>query len=173
MENLTPKNDIREQLTERLRLRQWRLSDGDAIIEFYSDPDMSKYVGGPRDEDDAWRGLALMEGHWRLKGFGYWAVEERQSQEFVGCIGLWQSPGWPEVELGYGLVENHQGKGYGTEAGRRCIEVARDDLSASSLVSYIDKENLPSIKMAEALGARHDGCLELASHGPHEVYRHF
>lgn len=173
MQQLTANNNIQELLTDRLRLRQWRLSDGDAFIKFYSDPVMSKYVGGPRNEDDAWRGLALMAGHWRLKGFGYWAVEERDSEDFVGCIGLWQSPGWPELELGYWLIEEHQGKGYGTETGRRCIEVARKDLSASSLVSYIDKENLPSIKMATALGARLDGSIELVTHGPHDVYRHF
>ena len=45
-----------------------------------------------------------------LKGFGYWAVDEEHTNEFVGCVGLWQSPGWPELELGHWLVKNSSGK---------------------------------------------------------------
>jgi RimJ/RimL family protein N-acetyltransferase len=159
--------------TERLLLRQWQASDSQDFVDFYSDPVMSKYVGGQRNEDDAWRGMALMVGHWQLKGFGYWAVEEKSSGDFVGCIGLWQSPGWPELELGYWLVERHQGKGYCKEAGRVCIACAKEQLNANSLVSYIDVENLPSIKLAESLGAHYEKVIELADQGPHAVYRHF
>ena len=159
--------------TERLRLRQWQANDAKAVIDFYSDPNVSKYVGGPRNEDLAWRGMALMVGHWHLKGYGYWAVEEKASAEFVGCIGLWQSPGWPELELGYWLVAAHHLKGYGREAAEACRNFARDELKADSLVSYIDADNLPSIKLAESLGARYEKTIELDTHGPHGVYRHF
>ena len=67
----------------------------------------------------------------------------------------------------------HQGKGYASEAGRRCIDYAREVLKASSLVSYIDPENQASINVAKRLGAVLDGTIELVSHGPHCVYRHF
>ena len=159
--------------TARLRLRQWRADDADDVIAFYSDPKISQYVGGPRSTDSAWRGMALMIGHWQLHGFGYWAVEEKQDEQFVGCIGLWKSPGWPELELGYWLVEEHHGKGFGHEAGRACIEFARHTLEADSLVSYIDKNNIPSIRLAESLGATYEKTIELDTHGPHGVYRHF
>ena len=162
-----------ELTTERLLLRQWKNSDGQEIIDFYADPVMSKYVGGPRNEDDAWRGMALMVGHWQLKGFGYWAVEEKTSGDFVGCIGLWQSPGWPELELGYWLVERHQGKGFAKEAAEVCVCCAKEQLNAKSLVSYIDADNSPSIKLAESLGAKYEKVIKLADHGPHAVYRHF
>lgn len=159
--------------TERLTLRQWQSKDASSVIEFYKDPQNSKYVGGPRDNDQAWRGMALLVGHWQLKGFGYWAVEEKHSQNFVGCVGLWQSPGWPELELGYWIMEPYFGKGYAKEACVACIEVARGELNAESLVSYIDAENSPSIRLAESLGARYEKTIELATHGPHGVYRHF
>ena len=159
--------------TPRLRLRQWRASDAESVIDFYSDPQISRYVGGPRLPDQAWRGMALMMGHWQLKGYGYWAVEEKRSGNFVGCTGLWQSPGWPELELGYWLVKSHHGKGYGKEAAIACRDYARDELNADSLVSYIDKDNLPSIKLAENLGAYYDKTIELDVHGPHGVYRYF
>ncbi len=90
--------------TSRLLLRLWKNSDSDIFIRYYADEKNAKYVGGQKNADEAWRHMALQVGHWQLKGFGYWAVDEKASGDFVGCIGLWQSPGWPELELGYWLV---------------------------------------------------------------------
>jgi len=159
--------------TERLRLRQWNEGDFKSFARYYADKDDAKYVGGQKDSDQAWRHMALQVGHWKLKGFGYWAVDLRDTNEFVGCAGLWQSPGWPELELGYWLLKVHQGKGYALEACLRCIDFARADLKANSLVSYIDPSNEPSIRLAKRLGASYEGTIQLATYGPHCVFRHF
>ena len=159
--------------TERLRLRQWRESDFASLARFYADEEDARFVGGKKDADQAWRLLALHIGHWSLKGFGYWAIDEKASNDFVGCAGLWQSPGWPELELGYWLMKKHRGKGYAAEACLRCIHYARAVLRAGSLVSYIDPANEPSIRLAQRLGATNEKTIELASYGPHCVYRHF
>lgn len=158
--------------TKRLKLRQWNESDFRNFARYYADKDDARFVGGQMDTDQAWRHMALQIGHWKLKGFGYWAVDRRDTNEFVGCAGLWQSPGWPELELGYWLLKEHQGKGYALEACLRCIDYAREVLKASSLVSYIDPDNEPSIRLAKRLGAGYEGTVELATHGPHGVYRH-
>ena len=159
--------------TARLRLRHWKEGDFDQFARYYADPDDARFVGGQKDPDQAWRHMALQIGHWQLRGFGYWAIEEKETGAFVGSAGLWRSPGWPELELGYWLVKEHQGKGYALEACRRCIEHAREALRATSLVSYIDPRNEPSIRLAKRLGAAYEGMIELASHGSHCVYRHF
>jgi RimJ/RimL family protein N-acetyltransferase len=159
--------------TARLKLRQWKEGDFDNFARYYADEDNARYVGGKKDPDQAWRHMALQAGHWLLKGFGFWAVDEKDTNVFVGCAGLWRSPGWPELELGYWLVKEHQGKGYAHEACLGCIGHARETLHASSLVSYIDPRNAPSIRLAKRLGAVYDGTIELASYGPHCVYRHF
>jgi len=159
--------------TERLILRMWRQEDFDAYATFYSDEANAKYVGGLMDSEQSWRSMALQIGHWQLKGFGYWAVEEKSSGDFVGCVGLWQSPGWPEVELGYWVTADHQGKGYAFEAAARSLAFAREVARPPSLVSYIDPANTPSIRLAEKLGASYEETIELHVHGPHGVYRHF
>jgi len=159
--------------TTRLRLRQWTEADLDDFAQYYADEANARYVGGQKTLDEAWRHMALQIGHWRLKGFGYWAVEEKAGNAFVGCVGLWQSPSWPELELGYWLVGAQQGKGYAQEACLRCIDYAREVLNAPSLVSYIDPRNEPSIRLAKRLGAVYEGVLDLATHGPHGVFRHF
>jgi RimJ/RimL family protein N-acetyltransferase len=159
--------------TKRLKLRQWQESDFSSFAQYYADEDNARYVGGQKNPEQAWRHMALQIGHWKLKGFGYWAVDEKETNDFVGCVGLWQSPGWPELELGYWLMKEHQGKGYALEACLRCIDYAREVLKASSLVSYIDPGNAPSIRLAERLGAVNEGTIELLSYGPHCVFRHF
>jgi len=159
--------------TERLRLRQWTENDFDAFAAYYADENNAKYVGGQKNRDEAWRHMALQLGHWHLKGFGNWAVDEKETGDFVGCVGLWQSPGWPELELGYWLVNRHQGKGYAFEAAQKCLDYARNVLKARSLVSYIDPTNEPSIKLAKKLGATYEETIELVEHGPHCVYRYF
>ncbi|MGI9288937.1 MAG: GNAT family N-acetyltransferase [Pseudomonadales bacterium] len=159
--------------TQRLQLRQWCETDFENIAAYYAVENNAKYVGGLKNADEAWRLLALHIGHWQLKGFGYWAVDEKDTGDFAGCVGLWQSSGWPELELGYWLVNEHHGKGYALEAATKCKEYARDILRAGSLVSYIDPNNKASIKLAEKLGAKYEDTIELLAHGIHCVYRHF
>ena len=159
--------------TDRLILRLWEETDFNDFAVYYADADNAKYVGGQKNLDDAWRHFVLQIGHWALKGFGYWAVDEKESGHFIGCVGFWQSPGWPELELGYWLLNAYRGKGYAREASLGCIEFAKNHLNAKSLVSYIDPSNAPSIKLAESLGASFEQTIELVEHGPHRVYRHF
>ena len=159
--------------TERLTLRGWRADDFEAYAAFYDDEENARFVGGRRDAEKAWRSLALLVGHWELRGFGYFAVEETATGAFVGAVGIWKSPGWPETELAYWLVRAQQGKGFALEACRRCLEHARETLRVPSLVSYVAPENRASIRVATKLGATLEGTIELCDHGPHGVWRHW
>jgi len=61
--------------TKRLELRQWNEKDFGNFARYYADEDNARYVGGQKDTESAWRHMALLIGHWQLKGFGYWAVD--------------------------------------------------------------------------------------------------
>jgi RimJ/RimL family protein N-acetyltransferase len=161
-----------ELKTERLLLRQWQQKDFEPYAEYYADEEMARYVGGRSDRPNAWRRMASLIGHWVLRGYGYWAVEEMKTGEFVGCVGLWFPEGWPELELGYWLMRDMQGKGYATEAAVKAREYAFEVLQADTLVSYIHPDNEPSKRVAERLGARYENTIELLEHGPHCVFRH-
>lgn len=158
--------------TQRLRLRHWSSTNFDKYAEIYADEQLAQYIGGKLDRARAWRHMAALVGHWTLRGYGTWAVEEKESQEFVGSIGLWFPEGWPELELGYWLVPEAHGRGYATEAGMKSRDYAFDQLGAETLVSYIDPTNEPSKKVAERLGARYENTIELLDLGPHCVYRY-
>ena len=120
----------------------------------------------------AWRHMAAVVGHWTLRGFGQWCVETKGTGEVIGCVGLWQPEGWPELEVGYWLIDAAHGKGFATEAASRARDFAYDHLKANTLVSYIDPANEPSKKVAERMGAWHEDTIELLDLGPHCVFRH-
>ena len=158
--------------TERLVFRQWREEDYLVIVKFFSNQETSRYVGGVKTKEEAWRLMATYVGHYELMGFSYLAIEEKESGSLIGTVGLWNSTPWPEPELGYWLVPEFQGKGYGVEAGKAVLDYGLNTVQLETLVSYIDSSNEPSKKLALKLGARPEPSIELLDFGLHEVYRH-
>jgi RimJ/RimL family protein N-acetyltransferase len=112
--------------TDRLTLRMLRESDGDAYAAMCADAEVMRYIGDgqPLARPMAWRNLAMMVGHWSLRGYGLWAAEERSSGALVGRIGFWNSKGWPGFELGRMLRGAFWGQGYATEAARTALRFA-------------------------------------------------
>jgi ribosomal-protein-alanine N-acetyltransferase len=161
--------------TERLRLRPWRESDLAPLAGFMTS-EASRFVGGPMNEADSWRRIAMFIGHWRMRGFGPWALEEKSSGKPAGYAGLWQPHGWTEPEVMYILYDGFRGQGLATEAARRCRDHAFQDLGWKTAVSYILPANNRSKRVAERLGARHEGTANLifaAGDWKHpEVWRH-
>jgi RimJ/RimL family protein N-acetyltransferase len=139
--------------TERLIMREARESDLDALAEFYADEELSKFVGGPLNRDDTWRRIALGLGHWHLRGFGNWSLEEKSTGDFVGWCGLWNPEGFPEREVGWGLTKKKHGRGFATEAALKARDYAYRTLGWETAISLIAFGNDRSVRVAERLGA--------------------
>src|SRR5205823_5095613 len=80
---------IPQLTTDRLLLRGFRSDDFERYAEMMADPNVSRHLmdGRPLTRVEAWRQLAMFTGHWVLRGYGLWAVEERATGEFLGRIG--------------------------------------------------------------------------------------
>jgi RimJ/RimL family protein N-acetyltransferase len=152
--------------TERLRLRMFRDDDLDAYARIVADPEVMRYLGEgkPLDRVEAWRQMAWMLGHWSLRGYGLWAVEERATAELIGRIGFINPEGWPGFELGWTLGRRHWGKGYATEGARRALAYAFRELGRAHVISLIYPANTASIRVAERLGETLEGRTTLFGH---------
>ena len=157
--------------TDRLILRAHTLEDFDAVAAFYA-TDHSKFVGGPMTPELAWRNLAMEAGHWLLRGFGRWAIVEKEANQWIGITGLWFPDGFPEHELGWDLAEHATGKGYATEAATAARAYAYDVLGWTTLISLVADGNDASAAVAGRMGAIHDGRFTHERFGPMNVYRH-
>ncbi|HVF44658.1 MAG TPA: GNAT family N-acetyltransferase [Pyrinomonadaceae bacterium] len=148
--------------TERLVLRMFRESDTDAYAEMLGDAEVMRFLGGKvMSRQEAWRNMAMVLGHWQLRGYGFWAVEERASGELVGRVGCWRPEGWPGLEVGWTLRRAYWGRGYATEAARASVAYAFTTLGQTRVISLIDPNNANSIRVAERLGERPEGEWEV------------
>jgi RimJ/RimL family protein N-acetyltransferase len=147
--------------TERLLLRQWRDSDLDAYAKLMADPTVMRFLGdgSTAGRNDAWRHMAMHAGAWALRGFSHWAVELRESGEFIGRLGPWFPEGWPGLEVGWVIAPRHQGRGYATEGARVALRVAQEHLDAH-VISLIRPGNEPSAAVARKLGATLDRTID-------------
>ena len=70
--------------TERLILRRLEISDVDALMGIFPDPEAMRYYPGTksRGETEEWVRRS------RESGFGFWAVVLKGSGEFAGQCGL-------------------------------------------------------------------------------------
>lgn len=139
--------------TGRLIVRPLQQADAPALAELWSDPDVTQFMGGPRDyhrvretlEQDA-AGPALT--------FDLWPVVEKNSGRVIGHCGLLDKEveGQAEVELVYVFHPAVWGKGYATEAAAAIRDYAFTSLGLARLIALIDPHNAASAQVARKLG---------------------
>ena len=157
--------------TERLILRA--LCEGDIAFEkAFLASDDARFVGGPMPPHRAWRSIAMVIGHWALRGFGFWALEEKKTGQYMGRVGLWYPDGWLEREIGWTLMPHAWGKGFATEAAIASRAHAYDVLGWDTAISQIDPANEASRAVATRLGASFEKHHEDPDFGMIEIWRH-
>jgi|SRR5690242_3567785 len=165
--------------TQRLRLRGPRPEDLPDSAALWSDPQVTRFTSGrPLSEEDVWGRLLRYVGHWAWLGFGYWVVEEKETERFAGEVGFsdWKREMKPSLqglpELGWVLASRVHGQGYATEAAQATIHWAHShfrertsslgnagvesdiapELRSARMTCIIHPENVRSIRVAGKCG---------------------
>lgn len=162
---------IPEQITtDRLVLRKPIVDDWEALHPYYSDEESMRYTTGRAHEDwETWRNVALMIGHWEIRRYGPYVMEE--AGKVIGITGLWFPYGWPEPEIKWGLVPEARGKGFAHEGAEAVRLMTAQYLPELQLISLIHFDNHNSIKLAEGMGAVYEKTIPFRD-GEAAVYRH-
>jgi RimJ/RimL family protein N-acetyltransferase len=159
-------SEIPTLCTARLRLCPHRREDFAAACALWSDPYVTRFVGGrPFTREEVWARLLRYTGSWHWLGFGYWAVKETSTGRFVGELGYAQNErefeppltlldpaGLPMPELGWVLAPQVHGKGYATEAVRAALAWGDVNVAASRAFCIIHPDHAASIRVAEKCG---------------------
>jgi RimJ/RimL family protein N-acetyltransferase len=140
--------------TSRLRLRHWRPDDLEALVGWYSNPEIMRHLGlGLLEREACERALESAVAHWEQHGFGQWAVEEKETGELIGRAGPSYHRLWPkDPEVGWLIDTPWQGRGYATEAGVASVDFAFGKLGVGRVVSICIEENAASRRVMEKLG---------------------
>jgi RimJ/RimL family protein N-acetyltransferase len=154
----------------RLILRPPAGADAQALMEIHQDPVALPHVmvvapvGGITV---AWRNIAMMLGHWQLRGYGQWTVVERATEDVIGRVGFFNPEGWPGIELGWIIGRSRWGQGFATEATRACLTWGADNLEADHVTSLINPANPQSARIAIKIGGQFERDVPMGD----EVFR--
>jgi ribosomal-protein-alanine N-acetyltransferase len=158
--------------TPRLRLREMRLDDLEALNAIQSDPQHMRFYPHPFsiEESRAWIEKNLVR--YERLGYGLWAVEDKLTGEFLGNVGptLQQVDGVDEVELGWSITPTRARQGIASEAAAACRDDCFGRLDLPYVIALVRPENTPSGAVAERIGMT-VWKETLHSNLPHLVYR--
>ena len=147
--------------TERLTLRAPQASDFDSIVPFVTS-ERAQYIGGGADKDmgHAWRILAILTGHWHLRGFGRYTIT--YNSDGIGHVGVMQADNTDPIELTWTLWDGqYEGQGIATEAAQAVLDVWQ----GPELIVTVHPENHASARVAEKLGFVPDETSEASPMG--------
>lgn len=153
MTDAAPPVEVPRLKTPRLLLREFRMSDFEAYVESLPEIMLSRPLP---DRRGAWRSFASATGLWMLTGAGWWLVEHRETGSFAGMIGVFVREGFPDLEIGWSLVERFRGQGLAKEGAAAALAWAFERRGAKRVIAHIDADNDRSSRVAEAIGLRYE-----------------
>ncbi|NMM45788.1 GNAT family N-acetyltransferase [Rhodospirillaceae bacterium KN72] len=144
--------------TDRLLLRRWLDKDYAPFAEICADPAVMRYIGNgsTRTAEQASKAIIKFETEWAEKGYGLFAVEQKQTGEFIGFTGFsW--PGFlpevlPSVEIGWRFSKHCWGNGYASEAASAALSYGTSALHLTDIVSIYQIGNAASERIMQKLG---------------------
>jgi RimJ/RimL family protein N-acetyltransferase len=144
--------------TRQLTFREMTIDDLDDMAALLGDPEVMRYYPRAKDRDEALSWIRWNQGLYQQEGFGLWLISLTATGEFAGECGLTpqEIEGITEIEVGYHVRPDLQGRGYATEAATACRDHARDILGVQRLTAFPHPDNVPSRRVAEKIGLVHE-----------------
>jgi RimJ/RimL family protein N-acetyltransferase len=150
--------------TPQLRIRKFTLQDAAFLVELLNTPLFLQFIGDRKVRTIADAEAYLKKGalaSYEKNGFGMYLVEEKQTQAPVGACGLVDRPGLENIDMGFALLPEYIGLGYGLEVAKAVFDYAFSRLGLNKLVAIVMPENKRSIHILEKLGMHFEKMITL------------
>jgi ribosomal-protein-alanine N-acetyltransferase len=140
--------------TERLAFREFTLEDLPQLIEQRADPEVNRYLGGPRlqNPDALSKRIRFYISCYDSLGFGMCPMIWKETGEVIGTAGLQPLIGTDDIEVGYSLVPDFWRRGIGSEAARGWMDLGFGVHGLERIVAVCHPENIGSRRIMEKLG---------------------
>jgi len=165
-----------QRTTSRLLLRPPRAEDLASLFAIYGDPATNQFnPAGPLTcIEQAEMLLMNWQEHWRIHGYGWWALSTRAAPNDVigfGGIALYTYGDVERLNLGYRFAVSAWGQGYATEVSRAALEYGFDELNVPQVFALVRPAHLASIRVLEKVGMQRLSVLEdVPGQAPSIVY---
>ncbi|MCD9152960.1 GNAT family N-acetyltransferase [Aeromicrobium duanguangcaii] len=153
--------------TARLLLRPWRASDLAPWAAMNADPEVREHLGGPLTRAQSDDSVASFTADFAQRGYGWWAVEEQVTGDFIGFAGLDRVDEhlpFTGVEVGWRLARPAWGHGYATEAALATLTFAFESLALPEVLAITTVDNLRSQAVMRRIGMTRDPAGDFDDH---------
>ena len=148
--------NITELETSRLRLRAWRKEDRIPFAKLNADPEVMRYFPTTLSTEESNDLADQISDRMTNQGWGFWAVERKDSAHFIGFVGLnhpsYELPVTPCTEIGWRLAKPDWGMGYATEAAKAALDFGFTKLHLPTIYSFTSTTNQRSMNVMLRLG---------------------
>lgn len=149
--------------TERLILRELRLTDLEGMFELDSDPEVHRFLGNKpiKTKEESQIIIEKVLGQYEEYGIGRWAVIEKNTGVFMGWSGIkfntdYNMNGFEQYyDVGYRLIKRFWGKGYATESGKAAVDYAFNILNLPELFATTEIGNQASHNALLKIGLKY------------------
>lgn len=145
--------------TERLGLRRFTVDDLDWLAGLYSDPDVTRYLGGAVDRErseDLFK-TRILEYYDRHPGLGIWLTVERATERRAGFHLLNNIRGESFIQVGFVLARWAWGRGFATEMASAVLRYGFVDVALPRIVAIASLGNLASQHVLLKIGLHRKG----------------
>lgn len=150
--------------SERLGFRSWFEDDIELFAKMNCDEEVMKHFPKLLTKQETEAFVSRMQQHYLHKGYTYFAVELKETGEFIGFIGLahqdYQSPYTPAVDIGWRLKQRVWGNGYATEGAKRCLQFAFAELNLDKVIATCTLHNKASENVMQKIGMKRLGTFQ-------------
>ena len=135
----------------RLYFREFTEQDVQLLLDLDSNPNVVKYMHRPVPtiENITEELHKRILPHYKLYGYGRWAIHLKQDDNFIGACGLKFLPEFDETDMGYQFKEAYWGKGYGYETAKAILDYGLAVLKLPAIFAKALPLNIASLKVME------------------------
>ena len=155
--------------TERLTLREIEEDDWRSLLDYWSDPEVARYMPRGALNEEKVKGLvqrAVLGRRSHPRRYFRLAVVLKEGHQFVGdCVCRLVDPDNLEdlsriigqAHIGYYFGREFWGHGYATEVASALLAYGFETLGLQKLWAWCDTENLASVRVLEKIGMNREG----------------
>ena len=146
--------------TNRLLISKITLKDASNFLKLVNSPNWLKYIGDRhvktiKDAKNYLKNGTLKS--YSTYGFGFYKLQlKAKNKEFIGTCGLVKREQLDDVDIGFALLPEFEGQGFGYEASQAIMQLTKEKFNLKRIVAITLPSNTNSIKLLEKLGLSYE-----------------
>lgn len=150
--------------TKRLQIKPVAIEDAEFIFKLLNSKSWIQNIGD-RDVKTIEQAQKYIEDRMlpqlQEKGYGNNVVQLLSTGETIGATGIYHRPGLEIPDIGFAFLEEHLGKGYGSESSFHVMKTGFEKYDIPAMSAITLPTNIASMRLLEKLGMKYVKMVQL------------